>query len=124
MNKMCPNCGRYVMGESSHCPNCGIKFVQSNVNEVVPVDNSGKTNGLAITGFVLSLVNIILCCGVLWVPSIIFSIAGMITAKNNKEGGWGLALAGLIISCVSILVCIVFYVLYWIIYYPSLYYYY
>lgn len=107
MSKMCPNCGSYVNGNPNHCTNCGIKFVQKNVEEVVVIDNSDKTNGLAITGFVLSLVNLLLCCGCLFVPALIFSIMGMVMAKNNKEGGTGLALAGIIITCVSILLLII-----------------
>jgi hypothetical protein len=52
-----------------------------------------KTNGMAITGFVCSL----LC----WPLGLIFSIIGMNqTGKDPSQGGRGLALAGLIISIV------------------------
>ena len=53
-----------------------------------------KTNGMAVTGFVLSFF-----CGVL---GIIFSAIGMAqTSKDPNQGGRGLAIAGLVISIVS-----------------------
>ena len=62
---------------------------------------SGKTNGMAITGFVLSF----LC----WPLGIIFSAIGMSqTGKDPSQGGRGLAIAGLIISLVSAVISIVY----------------
>ena len=53
-----------------------------------------KTNGMAVTGFVLSFF-----CGVL---GIIFSAIVMAqTSKDPNQGGRGLAIAGLVISIVS-----------------------
>lgn len=109
MNTMCPNCGVYVHDHAGYCPNCGAIFVQKNNNGVVYVnDNSDTTNGFAITGFVLSIVNL-MCCGFLFLPALIFSILGMTISKENKEGGWGLALAGLIITLSSIVLVILLY---------------
>ena len=52
-----------------------------------------KTNGMAVTGFVLSFF-----CGIL---GIIFSAIGMAqTSKDPNQGGRGLAIAGLVISIV------------------------
>ncbi len=52
---------------------------------------SGKTNGMAITGFVLSFF-----CAPL---GIIFSALGMSqTGKDPSQGGRGLAIAGLVLS--------------------------
>jgi Na+/glutamate symporter len=56
-----------------------------------------KTNGMAITGFVLSFF-----CGIL---GIVFSAIGLSqTGKNPNQGGRGLAIAGLIISIVSLVI--------------------
>jgi hypothetical protein len=61
-----------------------------------------KTNGMAITGFVLSL----LC----WPLGLIFSIIGMNqTSKDPSQAGRGLALAGLIIS----IICAVLTIIWW-----------
>ena len=54
-----------------------------------------KTNGMAVTGFVLSLTYF---CSVL---GIIFSAIGLAqTSKDPNQGGRGLAIAGLVISIV------------------------
>lgn len=60
-----------------------------------------KTNGMAIAGFVCSLL-----CSPL---GLIFSILGMSqTSKDPSQGGRGLAIAGLVISIVSLVLTIVF----------------
>lgn len=60
-----------------------------------------KTNGMAITGFVCSL----LC----WPLGLVFSLIGMSqTSKDPSQGGRGLAIAGLVISIVSIVLTIIF----------------
>ncbi|MBM3743808.1 MAG: DUF4190 domain-containing protein [Actinobacteria bacterium] len=60
-----------------------------------------KTNGMAITGFVCSL----LCAPL----GLIFSIIGMSqTSKDPSQGGRGLAIAGLVISIVSLVLYVVF----------------
>lgn len=60
-----------------------------------------KTNGMAITGFVLSFF-----CGVL---GIVFSAIGLSqTGKDPNQGGRGLAIAGLIISIVSLVISFTF----------------
>jgi hypothetical protein len=59
-----------------------------------------KTNGMAITGFVCSL----LC----WPLGLVFSIIGMSqTGKDPSQGGRGLAIAGLVISIVFAVITIV-----------------
>jgi hypothetical protein len=59
-----------------------------------------KTNGMAITGFVCSL----LC----WPLGLIFSIIGMSqTSKDPSQGGRGLAVAGLVISIVFAIITII-----------------
>ena len=61
-----------------------------------------KTNGMAITGFVLSLL------GCTWPLGLVFSIIGMNqTGKDPSQGGRGLAIAGLVISIVFAVITIV-----------------
>ena len=61
---------------------------------------ASKTNGMAITGFVCSL----LC----WPLGLVFSIIGMNqTSKDPSQGGRGLAIAGLVISIVFAVITIV-----------------
>jgi hypothetical protein len=83
----------------------------------VPVYESGapyrlpkKSNGLAVAGFVLSLVSVPCCC--VWVFSIVglvLSIAGLVRSRHDVlRPGKGLAVAGIIISIISILLALLF----------------
>jgi peptidyl-prolyl cis-trans isomerase B (cyclophilin B) len=65
---------------------------------------SQKTNGFAIASFVCSL----LCISLL---GIIFGHVGMSQINRNREGGRGLAIAGLILGYIGLVVTIAVYVL-------------
>jgi Domain of unknown function (DUF4190) len=56
------------------------------------------TNGMAIAGFVLSFF-----CSIL---GLIFSIVGLNQTKQRRQGGSGLAIAGIVISCLGIVAAI------------------
>ena len=80
---------------------------QAKVNYTVPA--SGTSNGLAISGFVCSLIFIPVGLGVLSaIAGLILSILGLNNSKKlpgNK--GHGLALAGIIISAVRIVLMLI-----------------
>lgn len=77
-------------------------------NQINNNTNTQKTtNGMAIAGFVISLVSPILCCGTLNWLSLIFSIIGLVQAKNKNGSGKGLAIAGIIISSLMMLIAII-----------------
>jgi hypothetical protein len=67
------------------------------------------TNGFAITGFACGLASWLLCCCCWGIPfnllGLIFSIIALvqINGQVQKQDGWGLALAGLILSASSLL---------------------
>lgn len=65
---------------------------------------SQKTNGFAIASFVCSL----LCISLL---GIIFGHVGLSQINRNREGGRGLAVAGLILGYIGLVVTIAVYVL-------------
>ncbi|MBR1796402.1 MAG: DUF4190 domain-containing protein [Clostridiales bacterium] len=54
-------------------------------------------SGLAVAGFVTSLVSL-LCCGITSFIGLILSIAGAVSASKKEKKGMGLAIAGIIIS--------------------------
>ena len=67
-----------------------------------------KTNGLCVSGFVISLVSLVLCGGLLSLLSLILSIVGVVTVNKNGDNGKGLGVAGIIISAVTIVLSIIF----------------
>ena len=76
------------------------------MSEFQPVQPQ-KTNGMAIAGFVLSL----LCCTSLL--GIIFSAVGLNQInKDPSQGGKGLALAGLILGILGFIAGIIYVVFY------------
>lgn len=108
----CPNCGTENNDAAKHCTNCGVAFVQGAAPAAQPVAApSNGTNTWALVGFIVSLVSNILCCGALNLPAIVFCILGMVFSKKNNEGGWGLALAGLIICGVVTILSVLLYFL-------------
>ena len=78
------------------------------VNNVQP---QNKSNGLAVAGFVISLISTFLCCGSLNVISLILSIVGAVKAKDCNGNGKGLAIAGIIISAIGLVLLILFTIL-------------
>ena len=76
------------------------------MSEFQPVQPQ-KTNGMAIAGFVLSL----LCCTSLL--GIIFSAVGLNQInKDPSQGGKGLATAGLILGIIGLIAGIIYLVFY------------
>ena len=130
MAKFCTNCGAEISEGYAFCEQCGTpvdekgnahgnnnKASQGNGGTPVNVYNNTviqqkKGNGLAVAGFVISLVNAILCCGSFSLISLIFSIVGVVKAKDCNGEGKGLAIAGIIISAL----CMVGWLIYIIIF--------
>ena len=65
-----------------------------------------KTNGLCVSGFVISLVSLVLCGGLLSLLSLILSIVGVVKVNKNGDNGKGLGVAGIIISAVTIVLSV------------------
>ena len=111
MAKFCISCGSELPENAVACPNCGA---MQNANQAQPqqqvvVNNApaqSQTNGLAIAGFVVSLVSTLLCCGGLNVVSLVLSIIGAVKAKDYGGSGKGMAIAGIIISAIGLIILI------------------
>src|SRR5215470_2070559 len=108
----CQTCGAMASPTASFCASCGNRLgvlppSQFAGPPTVPVFVQTRTSGMAIAGFVLSLV----ACGIL---GLIFSVIGHNECKrsNGLVTGQGLALAGIIISIVRIVleICYVVFV--------------
>ncbi len=108
MAKFCTNCGKELKDTDKACASCGtpVDGVAPVANQTVVVNAPKKSNGLAIAGFIVSLVSTLLCCGSFNVISLILSIVGAIKAKDYGGSGKGLAIAGIIISALGLILLI------------------
>lgn len=126
MAKFCRECGKELEENSKFCNNCGTKIEEEkteeantsneNTNESA-ASNTGtnvtynqtyvtkKSNGMAIAGFVISLVSL-LCCGYSSWLGLIFSIIGLVNANKNEGEGKGLAIAGIVISSILLIIIV------------------
>jgi len=126
MAKFCANCGKELIEGAKACGNCGaqveeavkeekeektvtVKATPESGNTTVTA-NSGKTNGLAIAGFVTTLVSTLLCCGMFNLVGLILSIVGLVQAKNYDGNGKGLAIAGIVIAAVVMVLSFVLFI--------------
>ena len=112
MSKYCPNCGTENTDASASCSYCGIQFVENGqaapvVPNTQPSQPAKKMNTCALVGFIMSLANLLFCCGLLSLPALIVSIIGL-GAKKKNQAGWGFALAGVIISAIYLLICVIY----------------
>ena len=102
----CKTCGKEINDEAVVCPYCGCQVKEIPVTAV----NNGvagekkKANVMSITGFVLSLVSLLLSLfGTIAVAGLILSIIGLVQCNQKGERLKGLAIAGIIVSAVSLL---------------------
>ena len=115
MAKFCINCGNEISEGAKVCANCGTPVdgaapVTAQAQPTVVVNNTvqpKQSNGMAVAGFVISLVSLC-CCGSLNWLSLIFSIIGLVKSKDVNGSGKGLAIAGIIISCIGVIIFLIF----------------
>lgn len=109
MSKYCPYCGKELEKDVKFCASCGkavnpdVTVAQPTTTTNVIVNTQPESNGMAVAGFVVSLVSLLLCCGGFSWLSLIFSIVGAVKAKEKNGKGKGLAIAGIIISAIALL---------------------
>ena len=84
----------------------GVDNYNTNVNQQAP----SYTNGMAIAGFVVSMVSLCCCCysSFLAIIGLILSIIGLTNANNNGGKGKGYAIAGIVTSGISIFLSMIF----------------
>lgn len=121
MAKFCTNCGSELKEGQVFCTNCGKKDGEEVKEEVKTttttvtnnVSNTAKepTNGLAIAGFVTTLVSSLLCCGIFNIVGLVLSIIGLVKAKDYNGNGKGLAIAGIVIFAVFMVLAIIGWIL-------------
>lgn len=103
----CNRCGTIYPQEMKSCPHCGAEepvYDQQGAIRYGQVPSQlPPYNGMAIAGFVLSCVSMVLCCfPVTALVGLILSIAGMQQITRTGMRGRGLAIAGLILNGLSL----------------------
>ncbi len=110
MAKFCTNCGKEIAEGNAVCTECGTPVdgavAQAQPTVVINNGQAKQSNGLAIAGFVTSLVSTFLCCGSFSVIALILSIVGAVKAKDYGGSGKGMAIAGIVISAIGIVLLI------------------
>ena len=104
--KYCKHCGAELSDEAAVCSKCGCSVA----SEYGEVQEPLKKNKLAIAGFVLSLVSLVL--NLYAIPAVIglvLSIVGLVQIKKGGYNNKGLAVAGIIISAVAIVWDVLYY---------------
>lgn len=116
MARFCTNCGNEVPAEYAVCTNCGTPVnggvAPAQQTVVVNAAQPKQTNGLAIAGFVVSLVSFLLCCGSFSIISLILSIIGTIKAKDYNGNGKAMGIIGIVLSVLGILIFTIFMIFY------------
>lgn len=113
--KYCMNCGFKLPEEANNCPNCGKEVTNTINNNDINVINSNskneikQTNSYSIAGFIISIISMFCCCGLISWLSLILSIIGLSKSKNEeyKENSKAFAVAGIIISSIVIVMFII-----------------
>jgi len=110
MNKYCSGCGKELEENEKVCKNCGknVETINQTVLSQTTTNNSKKTNGFAIAGFVISIVSIF-CCGLPSWLGLVFSIIGLVNANKGEGEGKGFAIAGIVISAILLVLLIALY---------------
>lgn len=93
-----PHCGRYKEDKMNGQP--------QPYNNFQPIQQPKKPVGFAVTSFVLSLANILLCCCMTYILAPLSIIFGSVSIAT-KRGGKGLAVAGIVISSLTIIAMLV-----------------
>ncbi len=114
MSKFCANCGAEVSDGYAFCEKCGTPVNdaapqaapagQPVYNQYGPAPQQQAGNGMAVGGFVCSLIGLLLCCGgIVSIVGLILSIIGLNKSKQLNGAGKGLAIAGIILGAIGVL---------------------
>ena len=109
--KYCTECGKELSSNSEICNNCGKriikeeeKSIKSDVGATSNNNSQSSGNGVAVAGFVISLLSFILCCGSISWLGLILSIIGVSNAKKVNEKNKGLAIAGIALGIIGTII--------------------
>jgi hypothetical protein len=101
----CNNCGAQNPVESAFCSKCGNRLAQVQVaNRLAQTTTAPtpRTNGMAITALVLSIISFLPLLAICSIPAIILGVIALNQIKKEPAvTGKGMALAGLICGSIT-----------------------
>lgn len=101
----CKKCGKKNDNNSIYCNYCGVQIIDNSDEIIVEKVDNTKTNGLALAGFIVSIVSLFFSFwGMTPLVGLILSIVGYSNIKKTNENGKGFAIAGIIIASISLLI--------------------
>ena len=106
--KYCTNCGKENEDQVKFCSDCGKEFVENNAEGSAVVAQPAakakptKNSGMAVAGFVLSLVGVLIIPILFGALGCAFSGVGLAQTSKGALKGKGLAIAGLIIGAFNV----------------------
>lgn len=103
----CSKCGKQLEEGQNFCPNCGTAqqgTVVSSLNTTVQQSENPTTNTMAVVGFVLGLISLLIdFFGLIGIVAIVLSVAGYMGCKQHNQKGKGRAVFGIIFGLASVL---------------------
>ena len=102
----CKQCGNVIDKQTKFCPYCGIVLTEED-EEVLPppqpVVRKSSPNTLAIIGFVIALISLLLnFFGLVGIAAVIVSVLGLIKVEKHNGNGKAMAITGLVIGAISV----------------------
>ena len=105
--KYCTECGKEISDKATSCPNCGCpveydnRVTNNNISNTI--DRSEQYNVMGISGFVTSMVSLLLnFWGIVGIVAVILSTVGLTQIRNTNEKGKGLAITGIVVGSISV----------------------
>lgn len=102
----CSKCGKNLEEGQNFCPNCGTpkdSTASSPQNNTVQQEENPSTNIMAVVGFVVGLISILIdFFGIIGMIAIVLSVAGYMGCKQNNQKGKGRAVFGVILGLISV----------------------
>ena len=118
----CPECGNQVSTAAQECPACGSPLTPILAVRARPVNRPTRQHitissnpvlptGMSFAGMICGVSGtVILFVPCLWIVGIVPSVLGIIISglalskiRREEQGGWGLAVAGMITGLISLL---------------------
>lgn len=101
----CKNCGKMIDEKTDYCPHCGVAQKDESSQSIPPraIGEKSSDNTLAVLGFVISLISLILnFFGLVGIAAVIISVLGLIKVETYNGKGKSMAIIGIAIGVFSI----------------------